>query len=95
MKKRCLALLLLAVLCLPLLLSACSFVSPVKKLYVYNWGEYMSLEGGDDLHVNHEFEAWYEETYGEFVGKYPTAYYAGCPDTAVKVADLMKKFLNK
>ena len=65
MKKRVLSLLLLTVVCLPLLLSACSFVSPVKKLYVYNWGEYMSLEGGDDLHVNHEFEAWYEETYGE------------------------------
>ena len=32
--KRCLALLLLAVVCLPLLLSSCSFVSPVKKLYV-------------------------------------------------------------
>ena len=65
MRKALFSLLLLLSLCLPLLLSACSFVSPVKKLYVYNWGEYMSLEGGDDLHVNHEFEAWYEETYGE------------------------------
>ena len=37
----------------------------------------------------------YEKAFGEFVGKYPTAYYAGCPDTAVKVADLMKNFLQQ
>ena len=70
MKKRYLPLLLLLVLalCLPLALSACSFSEPVKRLYVYNWGEYMSLEGGEDgVHVNHAFEAWYEETYGERV----------------------------
>ena len=64
MKRRLLSLLLLLCLALPLLCSCADF-SPVKKLYVYNWGEYMSLEGGEDLHVNHEFEAWYEETYGE------------------------------
>lgn len=64
MMKRLFSLLLLACLLLPLL-SSCTTITPVKKLYVYNWGEYMSLEGGDDLHVNHEFEAWYEETYGE------------------------------
>ena len=64
MKKRLLALFLLLALSLPMLAS-CNIITPVKKLYVYNWGEYMSLEGGDDLHVNHEFEAWYEETYGE------------------------------
>ena len=70
MKKRFLPLLLLLLLslCLPLVLSACSFGTPVKRLYVYNWGEYMSLEGGEDeVHVNHAFEAWYEETYGEKV----------------------------
>ncbi len=62
--KRICSLLLLACLLLPLF-SSCAAITPVKKLYVYNWGEYMSLEGGEDLHVNHEFEAWYEETYGE------------------------------
>ena len=36
----------------------------------------------------------YEEAFGDFVGKYPTAYYAGCPDTAVKLYELMGKFLN-
>ncbi len=67
MKKRILFLtLLLLALGLTFALSSCGADGPVKKLYVYNWGEYMSLEGGEDgLHVNHEFEAWYEETYGE------------------------------
>lgn len=59
---------------------------------------------GFEMEIDHQFfdkEGYperyyaYEETYGEFLGKYPTAYYAGCPDTAVKVADLMKKFLNQ
>lgn len=70
MKKRSLPLifLLLLSLFLPLILSGCSLGEPVKRLYVYNWGEYMSLEGGEDgVHVNHAFEAWYEETYGERV----------------------------
>lgn len=67
MKKKIILLcLLLMVLCAVMALSSCGEGGPVKKLYVYNWGEYMSLEGGEDgLHVNHEFEAWYEETYGE------------------------------
>ena len=35
-------------------------------LNVFNWGEYMSLESGEDeVHLNHEFEEWYYETYGE------------------------------
>ncbi len=66
MKKNLLlsaALILLFVLVL--CLASCGGGGSVTKLYVYNWGEYMSLEGGDDLHVNHAFEAWYEETYGE------------------------------
>lgn len=37
----------------------------------------------------------YEEAFGNFVGKYPTAYYAGCPDTAVRLTDLMSKFFSK
>ena len=66
--KRAFSLLLclLLLLTLPGMLTACSFIEPVKKLYVYNWGEYMSLESGEDeVHLNHEFEAWYYETYGE------------------------------
>lgn len=67
MKKKLLILgVLLVALLSVLALSSCGGGGAVKKLYVYNWGEYMSLEGGEDgLHVNHEFEAWYEETYGE------------------------------
>ncbi len=37
----------------------------------------------------------YEEGFGEFVGKYPTAYYAGAPETMLKLTDLMSKFFNK
>lgn len=59
---------------------------------------------GFEMEIDHQFfdkedykERYYgyEKAFGEFVGKYPTAYYAGCPDTAVKVADLMKKFLQQ
>ena len=57
---------LILLLTLPGVLSGCSLMEPVKKLYVYNWGEYMTLESGEDeVHLNHEFEAWYYETYGE------------------------------
>ncbi len=59
-------LLLLLLVTLPGVLSSCAGIEPVKKLYVYNWGEYMSLENGEDeVHLNHEFEDWYYETYGE------------------------------
>ncbi len=43
----------------------------------------------------HERYFAYEKTFGHLVGKYPTAYYAGCPDTAVKLYELMGKFLNQ
>ncbi len=59
-------LLLLLLLTLPGVLTSCSLIEPVKKLYVYNWGEYMTLESGEDeVHLNHAFEEWYYETYGE------------------------------
>lgn len=59
-------LLFMMLLSLPGVLTSCSLAEPVKKLYVYNWGEYMSLESGEDgVHLNHEFEDWYYETYGE------------------------------
>lgn len=66
--KRVLSCLLLLVLLLTLpgVLTSCSLIEPVKKLYVYNWGEYMTLESGEDeVHLNHAFEDWYYETYGE------------------------------
>ncbi len=67
-RKKFLIFVLLLSLLLPSALSSCSFGEPVTKLYVYNWGEYMSLETGDDgVHVNHEFEAWYEAMTGEKV----------------------------
>jgi spermidine/putrescine transport system substrate-binding protein len=67
MKRVCSCLLLvLLLITLPGVLTSCSVMEPVKKLYVYNWGEYMSLESGEDeVHLNHEFEDWYYETYGE------------------------------
>ena len=68
MKRKILLILLILCLLLPTALSSCSFGEPVRKLYVYNWGEYLSLETGEDgVHVNHAFEAWYEAKYGEKV----------------------------
>ena len=59
-------LLLLLLITLPGVLTSCSLIEPVKKLYVYNWGEYMTLESGEDeVHLNHACEEWYYETYGE------------------------------
>lgn len=66
MKKRLLALLLLLCLVLPVvgMLPGCSAIA-VKKLYVYNWGEYMALGKYDSTDINDAFETWYEEAYGE------------------------------
>lgn len=36
----------------------------------------------------------YEQAFGKFVGKYPTAYYAGYPETLLKVSDIITKFFN-
>ena len=67
-----LCLILLTLLALPL--ASCSKKADggaasgkATKLYVYNWGEYMS-DGSDDLlDSNAAFEEWYYETYGERV----------------------------
>ncbi len=64
MKKKLLPLLLILAFLLPTLTS-CSLISPKKKLYVYNWGEYMSLGDEGSIHTNHAFEEWYYKTYGE------------------------------
>ncbi len=58
-------------LLLPLSLCACSASAngdgSVKKLYVYNWGEYISDGSEDTLDSNEAFEEWYFETYGQRV----------------------------
>lgn len=69
MKKTIVSLLLLALLC-----SLCAAFAScgedggnVTTLYVYNWGEYISDGSEGSYDTNAEFEAWYEETYGERV----------------------------
>lgn len=38
----------------------------VITLNVYNWGEYMPIDAGEDGYaLNREFEAWYEKEYGK------------------------------
>ena len=37
----------------------------------------------------------YETGFGDLVGTYPTAYYAGAPETMIKLSDLIGKFLSK
>ena len=63
-----------------------------------------NTEIGFEMEIDHQFftnEAYppryyaYEEGFGEFVGKYPTAYYAGAPETMLKVLDVMNKYYNK
>ena len=36
----------------------------------------------------------YENGFGEFVGKCPTAYYAGAPETMIRSLDIIRKFYN-
>lgn len=63
-----------------------------------------STEIGFEMEIDHQFfsnEAYvpryyaYEEGFGEFVGKRPTAYYAGTPETMLKVCELMSKFYTE
>ncbi len=60
------ALLAVAVILLPLLLSSCSGdgVTETATLYVYNWGEYISDGSEGCLDSNAAFEEWYYENYG-------------------------------
>lgn len=37
----------------------------------------------------------YEKGFGEFVGSYPTAYYAGAPETLIKSLNIIDKFFKK
>ena len=55
------------ILCLSLssLVSCSAESSKVTKLYVYNWGEYISDGSEGSLDSNKAFEEWYFEEYGE------------------------------
>ncbi len=60
--------LLLALIIIVLPLSACAESGDgTVKLYVYNWGEYISDGSEGTYNVNEEFEKWYYDTYGEKV----------------------------
>ena len=63
-----------------------------------------STEIGFEMEIDHQFfnkEDYppryyaYEEGFGEFLGVRPTAYYAGAPETMLKLLDVMDKFYNK
>ena len=56
----------LAALLLLLSLTACGGKDTLT-LNVYNWGEYISDGSEDSFDTIREFEAWYEETYGQKV----------------------------
>ena len=59
---------------------------------------------GFEMEIDHQFytdEAYveryyaYEKGFGKFVGTYPTAYYAGTPETLVKSLDIIKKYFTE
>ncbi len=52
---------------LPVLFSCAKSEKKVKKLYVYNWGEYISDGSEGTLDSNKAFEDWYYKQYGERV----------------------------
>lgn len=62
MKRVILPLILLFSVLLPLSLAGCSN-EPVERLYVYNWGEYMSLGADGGVDTNEAFENWYYQKY--------------------------------
>ncbi len=63
------ALLAATLLCSLLALTSCNGDGGgnTKRLYVYNWGEYMSDGSEGSLDSNAKFEEWYFNTYGESV----------------------------
>ena len=66
MKKKNIALALLAIMLLSLVLTGCGG-SDKLVLNVYNWGEYISDGSEGTLDTIAAFEDWYEETYGQAV----------------------------
>ena len=56
-----------------------------RTLNVYNWGEYISDGSDDSFDTIKEFEAWYEETYGEKV-KVNYSTFASCEDMYAKLS---------
>lgn len=66
MNKKFLAIFLALVLMLCVSLTGCgSVTNNGLVLNVYNWGEYISDGSEDSFDTIHEFEAWYQETYGQ------------------------------
>ncbi len=60
-------------------------------------------EIGFEMEIDHQFlenDSYvqryyaYEKGFGEFVGVHPTAYYAGAPETLLKVSDVISKFFG-
>lgn len=69
-KKRTPLILMLVLIAFSALLCGCEGAElggDTITLYVYNWGEYISDGSEDTYDSNAEFEAWYEETYGQKV----------------------------
>lgn len=67
MKKRIVSILLLVACLVPLCAGLSSCSGDVKRLYLYNWGEYMPLGADDSEDVLSLFEEYYYEAYGERV----------------------------
>lgn len=71
--KKTICLVLAILMLLPaVFLSSCG--AKATKLYVYNWGEYISDGSEGSYNTNKEFEKWYFQTYGERVKVVYTTY---------------------
>lgn len=71
--KKTICLVLAILMLLPaVFLSSCG--AKATKLYVYNWGEYISDGSEGSYNTNKEFEKWYYQTYGERVKVVYTTY---------------------
>ena len=60
-----LVLLMIAIITVLPLSSCAESSNETVKLYVYNWGEYISDGSEGTYNVNKEFEKWYYESFGE------------------------------
>ncbi len=61
--KKIVALFLLLSLLIPCALALSSCGEPVRKFYIYNWGEYMPLGKYGSCNIPEEFERYYNETH--------------------------------
>ena len=71
--SRSLLLLLVLILLASSAISCTSSSNQTIKLYVYNWGEYISDGSEDSYNCNKEFENWYFENFGQKVEVVPLA----------------------